>query len=356
VSDDPYYAQPVAETHRPYVAAEDRYQHLEYRRVGDSGLLLPPLSLGLWYNFGDNRPFATQREVLRHAFDVGITHFDLANNYGPPYGSAEVNFGRMMRTDFAPYRDEMIISTKAGWDMWPGPYGNAGSRKYVLSSLDASLARMSLDHVDLFYSHRFDPDTPVAETIAALDTAVRMGKATYVGISSYSPDRTAEAIGIARELGTPLVIHQPAYSMLNRWVERGLLTVLEEHGMGSIAFTVLAQGLLSDRYLGDEPVERATDRPTFDQGLVNDDNRERLRGLHAVAERRGQTLAQMALAWVLRPGGVTSALIGVSSVEQLDENLKAAENTDFSDDELAEIDKLAGEPDGVNLWSVSSDA
>ena len=355
MTSDAFYAQTVAETHRPYVAAEDRYQHFDYRRVGTSGLLLPPLSLGLWYNFGDNKPFDTQREVLRHAFDSGITHFDLANNYGPPYGSAEENFGRMMRTDFAPYRDEMIISTKAGWDMWPGPYGNAGSRKYVLSSLDASLARLSLDHVDLFYSHRFDPDTPVAETIAALDTAVRQGKATYVGISSYSPERTEEAIEIARELGTPLVIHQPAYSMLNRWVERGLLTVLEENGLGSIAFTVLAQGLLSDRYLGDEPT-KTSDRPTFDQSLVNDENRERLRGLNAVAERRGQTLAQMGLSWVLRPGGVTSALIGVSSMAQLDENLKAADNTDFSDDDLAEIDKLAGEPDGVNLWSVSSDA
>ncbi len=356
MSEDAYYAQPVPETHRPYVAAEDRHRHLEYRRVGDSGLLLPPLSLGLWYNFGDNRPFDTQREVLRHAFDRGITHFDLANNYGPPYGSAEENFGRMMRTDFAPYRDEMILSTKAGWDMWPGPYGNAGSRKYILASLDASLARMSVDHVDLFYSHRVDTDTPIAETIGALDTAVRQGKATYVGISSYSPERTAEAVAVARELGTPLVIHQPAYSMLNRWVERGLLTVLQEHGLGSIAFTVLAQGLLSDRYLGDEPVDRATDRPSFDERLVNDENRERLRGLAAVAERRGQTLAQMALAWVLRPGGVTSALIGVSSVEQLDENLKAAENTDFSDEELAEIDRWAGDADGVNLWAVSSDA
>ena len=355
MSDQPYYAQSVAETHRPYVAAEDRYQRFEYRRVGDSGLLLPPLSLGLWYNFGDDKPFDTQREVLRHAFDSGITHFDLANNYGPPYGSAEENFGRMMRTDFAPYRDEMIISSKAGWDMWPGPYGNASSRKYLLSSLDASLKRLSLDHVDIFYSHRFDPDTPVSETIAALDIAVRQGKATYVGISSYSPERTAEAVGIANELGTPLVIHQPAYSMLNRWVERGLLTVLEEHGIGSIAFTVLAQGLLSDRYLGDEPTS-TSNRPTFDQSLVNDDNRERLRGLNAVAEGRGQTLAQMALSWVLRPGGVTSALIGVSSVKQLDENLKAADNTDFSDDELAEIDRLAGEPDAVNLWKVSSDA
>jgi L-glyceraldehyde 3-phosphate reductase len=354
MSDDPYYAQSVDETHRPYVAAEDRYQHLEYRRVGDSGLMLPPLSLGLWYNFGDDRPFVTQREILRHAFDAGITHFDLANNYGPPYGSAEENFGRMMRTDFAPYRDEMIISTKAGWDMWPGPYGNASSRKYILASLDASLGRLGLDHVDVFYSHRFHPDTPVAETIGALDTAVRMGKATYVGISSYSPERTAEAVDVARELGTPLVIHQPSYSMLNRWVEGGLLTVLHEHGLGSIAFTVLAQGLLSDRYLDEDA--SASDRPTFDQSLVNDDNRERLRGLNAVAEARGQTLAQMALAWVLRPGGVTSALIGVSSVEQLDENLKAAANTDFSDDELAEIDRQAGEPDGVNLWTDSSDA
>jgi L-glyceraldehyde 3-phosphate reductase len=355
VSDEPYYAQSVAETHRPYVAAEDRYQRFEYRRVGDSGLLLPPLSLGLWYNFGDDKPFDTQREVLRHAFDSGITHFDLANNYGPPYGSAEENFGRMMRTDFGPYRDEMIISSKAGWDMWPGPYGNASSRKYLLSSLDASLKRLSLDHVDIFYSHRFDPETPISETIAALDTAVRQGKATYVGISSYSPERTAEAVGIANELGTPLVIHQPAYSMLNRWVERGLLAALEERGIGSIAFTVLAQGLLSDRYLGDEPTT-TSDRPTFDQSLVNDDNRERLRGLNAVAKGRGQTLAQMALSWVLRPGGVTSALIGVSSVEQLDENLKAADNTDFTDDELAEIDRLAGEPDAVNLWKVSSDA
>ena len=283
MSDEPYYAQSVAETHRPYVAAEDRYQRFEYRRVGDSGLLLPPLSLGLWYNFGDDKPFDTQREVLRHAFDSGITHFDLANNYGPPYGSAEENFGRMMRTDFAPYRDEMIISSKAGWDMWPGPYGNASSRKYLLSSLDASLKRLSLDHVDIFYSHRFDPDTPVSETIAALDTAVRQGKATYVGISSYSPERTAEAVGIANELGTPLVIHQPAYSMLNRWVERGLLTVLEEHGMGSIAFTVLAQGLLSDRYLGDEPTT------TSEPADVRPEPRQRRQPRTAArAQRRGR--------------------------------------------------------------------
>jgi L-glyceraldehyde 3-phosphate reductase len=352
---DAYYAQDVPDTHRPYVAAADRYQHLEYRRVGDSGLLLPPLSIGLWYNFGDNRPFDTQREVLRHAFDRGVTHFDLANNYGPPYGSAEENFGRMMRTDFKPYRDELVLSTKAGWDMWPGPYGNAGSRKYILSSLDASLERMSVDHVDIFYSHRVDTETPVAETIGALDTAVRQGKALYAGISSYSPERTAEAARIARELGTPLLIHQPAYSMLNRWVERGLLATLRAEGMGSIAFTALAQGLLSDRYLGDEPVQRAVKRPTFDEGILTDENRERLRQLAAVAERRGQTLSQMALAWVLRPGGVTSAVIGVSSVEQLDENLKAAENTEFTDEELAEIDRWAGDADGVNLWASSSE-
>jgi L-glyceraldehyde 3-phosphate reductase len=353
---EPYYAQDVPDTHRPYVAAEDRYRRFEYRRCGASGLFLPPLSVGLWYNFGDNRPFDTQREVLRHAFDVGITHFDLANNYGPPYGSAEENFGRMMRTDFKPYRDELVISTKAGWDMYPGPYGNAGSRKYVLDSLDASLARMSLDHVDIFYSHRFQPDTPVEETMGALDTAVRQGKATYVGISSYSPERTVEAVAVARELGTPLVIHQPSYSMLNRWVERGLLGVLEEHGLGSIAFTALAQGLLSDRYLDDEPVQRAVKRPTFDERILTDENRERLRGLADLAGKRGQSLAQMALAWVLRPGGVTSAVIGVSSVEQLDENLEALENTEFSDEELTEIDRLAGEPDGVNLWTVSSEA
>ncbi|TXL56572.1 L-glyceraldehyde 3-phosphate reductase [Aeromicrobium terrae] len=352
---DAYYAQDVPETHRPYVAAADRYQNLEYRRVGDSGLLLPPLSVGLWYNFGDNRPFDTQREVLRHAFDRGITHFDLANNYGPPYGSAEENFGRMMRTDFKPYRDELVLSTKAGWDMWPGPYGNAGSRKYILSSLDASLGRMSVDYVDIFYSHRVDTETPVAETIGALDTAVRQGKALYAGISSYSPERTAEAARIARELGTPLLIHQPAYSMLNRWVERGLLATLRAEGMGSIAFTALAQGLLSDRYLNDEPVQRAVKRPTFDESILTDENRERLRQLAAVAERRGQTLSQMALAWVLRSGGVTSAVIGVSSVEQLDENLKAAENTDFTDEELAEIDRWAGDADGVNLWASSSE-
>lgn len=355
MTEERYYADPVPDLHRPYAAADDRYQHLDYRRVGTSGLLLPPISLGLWWNFGDNRPYDTQREILRHAFDRGITHFDLANNYGPPYGSAEENFGRMMRTDFKPYRDELILSTKAGWDMWPGPYGKLGSRKYLLSSLDASLERMSVDYVDIFYSHRADPGTPVEETILALDTAVGQGKALYAGISSYSPERTAEAMAVARDLGTPLIIHQPSYSMLNRWVERGLLTTLGEEGLGSIGFSPLAQGLLTDRYLGDESVERAGDRGSFDDGVLTDDNLERLRGLAGIAEQRGQSLAQLAISWVLRPGGVTSALIGASSTRQLDENLAAAAQTDFTDDELAAIDEFAGDAEGVDLWKGSAD-
>src|SRR3954452_13793107 len=264
--------QGVPHTLDPWRASPDRYDSMVYRRVGKSGLLLPAISLGLWYNFGDNRPFDVQREVLRHAFDNGVTHFDLANNYGPPYGSAEENFGRMMRTDFKPYRDELILSSKAGWDMWPGPYGKLGSRKYLLSSLDASLERMSVDYVDIFYSHRADPSTPVEETIMALDTAVGQGKALYAGISSYSPERTAEAVAIARDLETPLVIHQPSYSMLNRWVERGLLTVLDEHGLGSIGFSPLAQGLLTDRYLGDDPVEHAVNRGSLDESVLTKDN------------------------------------------------------------------------------------
>ncbi|MEH3034623.1 MAG: aldo/keto reductase [Aeromicrobium erythreum] len=355
MTEERYWADAVPETHQPYVAAADRYEQLDYRRVGDSGLLLPPLSLGLWYNFGDDRPFATQREVLRHAFDHGITHFDLANNYGPPYGSAEENFGRMMRTDFKPYRHELVLSSKAGWDMWPGPYGKLGSRKYVLNSLEESLRRMSVDHVDIFYSHRADPGTPVAETIGALDTAVRQGKALYVGISSYSPERTAEAVRVARELGTPLVIHQPSYSMLNRWIEDGLTTVLDEHGLGSIGFTPLAQGLLTDKYLGDGPAKRSTDRPSFSDDVLTDDNLRRLRGLADIAKERGQSLAQMAISWVLRPGGVTSALIGASSTEQLDENLAAASQTDFTDEELARIDELAVSTEGVDLWKVSAE-
>ena len=355
MSDSASFAASVPELHRPYVAAEDRYTHWDYRRVGRTGLLLPPLSVGLWWNFGDNFPFDNQRAILRRAFDNGITHFDLANNYGPPYGSAEENFGRMMRTDFKPYRDELILSTKAGYDMWPGPYGDRGSRKYLLASLDASLERMSVDYVDIFYSHRVDPNTPLEETIGALDTAVRQGKALYAGISSYSPERTVEAVAIAKQLGTPIVIHQPSYSMLNRWVEEGLLDALEENGLGSIAFTVLAQGLLSDRYVESANPARSQDRGSFDASMASDDNRQRLRGLAGIAKGRGQTLAQMALSWVLRPGGVTSALIGVSSVAQLDENLAAAQKTDFTVDELSEIDRFAGEA-GVNIWAASSDA
>jgi L-glyceraldehyde 3-phosphate reductase len=343
-------------THDPWVAARERYGDMPYRRVGTSGLLLPAISLGLWYNFGDNRPFDVQREVLRYAFDRGITHFDLANNYGPPYGSAEENFGRMLRRDFKPYRNELIISTKAGWDMWPGPYGQLGGRAYLLASLDESLERLGLDYVDVFYSHRIDPVTPLEETIGALDTAVRAGKTRYVGISSYSAAKTAEAAAIARRLGTPLVIHQPSYSLLNRWVEGGLTTELNHAGMGAIAFTALAQGLLTDRYLQKSAadIDRATARPTFDDGLVTDEVLGRLRGLAAIAERRGQSLAQLALAWVLRDPTVASALVGASSVAQLEENLGALANLDFTPDELGEIDRYASDS-GIDLWRESSD-
>jgi L-glyceraldehyde 3-phosphate reductase len=329
---------------------------MTYRRVGTSGLLLPAISLGLWYNFGDNRPFDVQREVLRHAFDRGITHFDLANNYGPPYGSAEENFGRMLRRDFKPYRNELIISSKAGWDMWPGPYGQLGGRTYLLASLDESLDRLGLDYVDVFYSHRIDPVTPLEETIGALDSAVRAGKTRYVGISSYSPAKTAEAAAIAQRLGTPLVIHQPSYSLLNRWIEGGLTTELAKAGMGAIAFTALAQGLLTDRYLQRPAadVDRATARPTFDDDLVTDEVSERLRGLAAIAERRGQSLAQLALAWVLREPTIASTLIGASSVAQLDENLGALDNLEFTADELDEIDRYASDS-GIDLWRESSD-
>jgi L-glyceraldehyde 3-phosphate reductase len=343
-------------THDPWVAARDRYDAMPYRRVGTSGLLLPAISLGLWYNFGDNRPFDVIREVLRHAFDRGITHFDLANNYGPPYGSAEENFGRMMRRDFKPYRNELIISTKAGWDMWPGPYGQLGSRAYLLASLDESLDRMGLDYVDVFYSHRIDPVTPLEETIGALDTAVRAGKTRYVGISSYSARKTAEAAAIAQRLGTPLVIHQPSYSLLNRWIEGDLTTELTNAGMGAIAFTALAQGLLTDRYLKRAPsdVDRATARPTFDDELVTGEVLDRLRGLAGIAERRGQSLAQLALSWVLRDPTVASTLVGASSVAQLDENLGALDNLDFTADELAEIDRYASDS-GIDMWRESSD-
>jgi L-glyceraldehyde 3-phosphate reductase len=343
-----------ANPHDPYLADPERYSGTDYRRVGKSGLHLPPVSLGLWYNFGDNVAFDSQRAILRAAFDAGVTHFDLANNYGPPYGSAEENFGRVVAKDFAPYRNEIIISTKAGWDMWPGPMGQLGSRGYMLASLDESLTRMGLDHVDIFYSHRYDPNTPLEETIGALDAAVRSGKARYIGISSYSVERTREAVEIARGLGTPLAIHQPAYSMLNRWVEDGLLGVLDESGMGAIAFTPLAQGLLTDRYLGDGAVERAMNRPSFSPEFVNEENLSRLRGLHAIAQQRGQSLAQLAIAWVLRKSTVASALIGVSRVEQLRENLGALGRLEFTVDELAEIDRYALDS-GLNLWAASSD-
>ncbi len=347
------YRSRGGDLHRPYVAADDRYDLAEYRRVGSSGLTLPPVSLGLWWNFGDNIPFDDQRELLRHAFDRGITHFDLANNYGPPYGSAETNFGRMMREDFAPYRDELIISSKAGYDMWDGPYGNGGSRKYLIASAEQSLRRMGLDHVDIFYSHRVDPEVPIEETVAALDTLVRQGKALYVGISSYSAERTAAAAAVARSLGTPLVIHQPAYSILNRWVEDGLTEVLRQEGMGAIAFTPLAQGLLTDKYLGGGPAERAQKRRSLPDEPLTDDGLETLRALDLIARERGQSLAQMAIQWVLRDPVVASALIGASRPAQLDENLRALEGPAFTAEELERIDALSDGID-VDLWAESA--
>jgi len=337
-------------------AATDRYDRMPYRRCGRSGLLLPAVSLGLWHNFGHDRPLDGQREILRRAFDLGVTHFDLANNYGPPYGSAEENFGRIMRSDLAPYRDELIISTKAGYDMWPGPYGEWGSRKYVLASLDQSLGRMGLDYVDIFYSHRLDPDTPLEETMGALDTAVRQGKALYAGISSYSAERTEEAARILRELGTPLLIHQPSYSMLNRWVEPDLLEVLGREGIGSIVFSPLGQGMLTDKYLDGIPQgSRASQGKSLDPEFLNEDNLARVRALNEIAGRRGQTLAQLAVAWVLRDPRVTSALIGASSVPQLEDNVAALDRLDFSPEELAEIDRYAVDS-GINLWARSSGA
>ncbi|WP_123023565.1 aldo/keto reductase [Mycolicibacterium stellerae] len=346
----------VPHTLDPWSASQDRYDSMVYRRVGNSGLILPAISLGLWYNFGDNRPFDIQREVLRHAFDHGITHFDLANNYGPPYGSAEENFGRMMRSDFRPYRHELTISSKAGWDMWPGPNGQLGSRGYLLSSLEDSLRRLSIDYVDIFYSHRFDPATPLEETIGALATAVQLGHARYVGISSYSAEHTAEAKEIADRAGIPLVIHQPSYSLLNRWIESGLTEQLRSAGMGAISFTALAQGLLTDRYATEDAadIDRATSRPTFADDAVTDEVLAKIRGLKTIAAARGQSLAQMALAWVLRDPVVASTLIGASSVAQLDENLGALDNLDFSDDELRSIDEYATEA-GIDLWRESSD-
>jgi L-glyceraldehyde 3-phosphate reductase len=337
-----------------YVPAPDRYERMQYRRSGRSGLQLPELSLGLWNNFGDDFPFESSRAIVRRAFDLGITHFDLANNYGPPYGSAEENFGRMLAHDLRPYRDELVISTKAGYDMWPGPYGEWGSRKYLLSSLDQSLHRMGLDYVDIFYSHRFDPETPLEETMGALDTAVRQGKALYVGISSYSAAKTREAAELLRELGTPLLIHQPSYSMLNRWIEPDLLDVLEQEGVGCIVFSPLAQGMLTDRYLHGIPKgSRASRNATLSPSLLTDETLEKVRALNELASQRGQSLAQMALAWTLRDPRVTSALAGASSVEQLEANVSALERLDFSDDELAEIDKYATDSD-INLWARSS--
>ncbi|GAA3629089.1 L-glyceraldehyde 3-phosphate reductase [Microbacterium awajiense] len=343
----------VPELHRPYAAAADRYGSTDYRQVGTSGLYLPPISLGLWWNFGDNIPLDDQRALLRHAFDGGITHFDLANNYGPPYGSAEKNFGRIFAEDFRPYRDELIISSKAGWDMWPGPYGDLGSRKYILASADQSLGRMGLDYVDIFYSHRVDPVTPIEETVGALDTLVKQGKALYVGISSYSAERTAEAAAVARSLGTPLVIHQPAYSILNRWVEDGLTGVLRQEGMGAIAFTPLAQGLLTSKYLGDGTAERAQRRSSLPDRTLSDKGLATLRGLDVIAKERGQTLAQMAIQWVLREDVVTSALIGASRPSQLDENLAALQGPAFSTEELERIDALSDGID-VDLWAEST--
>ena len=333
-----------------YAPEPSRYQTMPYRRCGRSGLLLPALSLGLWQNFGEDRPLQDQRAILRRAFDAGVTHFDLANNYGPPYGSAETNFGRILASDFAGYRDELVISTKAGWDMWPGPYGDLGSRKYLLASLDQSLRRLGLDYVDIFYHHHFDPDTPLEETLGALHSAVTQGKALYVGISSYSDRRTAEAVSILADMGTPLLIHQPSYSMLNRWIEEGLLDVLAERGVGCIAFSPLAQGLLTDRYLDGVPEgSRAARDGSLSTGMLSGENLDRVRALNGVAARRGQTLAQMAIAWALRDRRVTSVLIGASSVGQLEQNLAALDRLDFDAEELAEIDRYALES-GIDLW------
>ncbi len=340
----------------PFVAAPVRYETMPYRRVGRSGLDLPAISLGLWQNFGEDRPLAVQRAIVRLAFDRGITHFDLANNYGPPFGAAEETFGRIFGSDLRPYRDELVISTKAGWEMWSGPYGDRGSRKYLLSSLDQSLKRMGLEYVDIFYSHRVDSTTPMEETLGALDTAVRQGKARYAGISSYSAERTRKAAAILADLGTPLLIHQPSYSMLNRWIEDGLLDVLAQTGVGCIAFTPLAQGLLTDRYLGGVPAgSRVTAKGSFATEFLSEENLAKVRGLNEIAKRRGQSLAQMAIAWILRDPRVTSALVGASSVEQLTDTLGALDRLDFSPDELAEIDRYATES-GVNLWAGSSEA
>jgi L-glyceraldehyde 3-phosphate reductase len=340
-----------------YEAAADRYDtKMPYRRCGRSGLKLPEVSFGLWQNFGGESALEQQRATIRRAFDLGVTHFDLANNYGPPYGSAEANFGLILRADLRPYRDELIISTKAGYDMWPGPYGEWGSRKYLLASLDQSLARMGLDYVDIFYSHRFDPKTPLEETMGALDTAVRSGRALYAGISSYSAERTGEAAAILRQLGTPLLIHQPSYSMLNRWIEGGLLDVLGDAGIGCIAFSPLAQGLLTSRYLNGIPAgSRASRSGSLSADQISQETLTHVRALHEIAAARGQTLPQLALSWVLRDERVTSALIGASSMAQLEENLAAVRGPAFTGDELAAIDKRALEA-GINIWAQSSES
>ncbi|MCX4829055.1 MULTISPECIES: L-glyceraldehyde 3-phosphate reductase [unclassified Streptomyces] len=337
----------------PYVASAGRYGSMEYRRTGRSGLKLPAVSLGLWHNFGDDRTLASQRSILRRAFDLGVTHFDLANNYGPPPGSAELNFGKIFAQDFAPYRDELVLSTKAGYRMHPGPYGEWGSRKYLMSSLDASLKRMGVDYVDIFYSHRFDPDTPLEETMGALASAVQQGKALYVGVSSYTSEQTAEAARLLREMGVPAIIHQPSYSMLNRWTEDdNLLDTLEAAGMGCISFAPLAQGLLTGKYLKEIPEgSRATQGKSLDPDLLSEDVVRRLNGLNDIAQRRGQSLAQMALSWVLRDERMTSALIGASSVKQLEENLAALEGPKLTDEELTEIDSFAVTTAGTNIWN-----
>jgi L-glyceraldehyde 3-phosphate reductase len=337
-----------------YLAAADRYQRMSYARCGRSGLQLPRISLGLWQNFGGTAPFENARDMVLKSFDAGITHFDLANNYGPPYGSAEVNFGRILATDLAAHRDELIVSTKAGYDMWPGPYGEWGSRKYLLASLDQSLKRMGLDYVDIFYSHRYDPNTPLEETMSALDTAVRSGRALYVGISSYGPQKTREVAGILRGLKTPCLIHQPSYSMLNRWVENGLLEVLEQEGIGCIAFSPLAQGLLTTRYLQGVPdASRASREGSFRKAMLSERNLDKVRALNQIAAQRGQSLAQMALAWVLRKPAITSALIGASGWSQINECLGALQNLQFSGDELQKIDRYAVDGD-LNIWAASS--
>lgn len=344
-----------------YIAAENRYDTMTYRRTGTSGLHLPAVSLGLWHNFGGDFVFENARAMVRRAFDLGITHFDLANNYGPPPGSAEENFGRLLATDLAEYRHELVISTKAGYRMQPGPYGEWGSRKYLLGSLDASLKRMGLDYVDIFYSHRFDPNTPLEETMGALDSAVKQGKALYVGISSYSAAMTKKAVGILRELGTPCLIHQPSYSMLNRWIEAELLETLDEEGMGCIVFSPLAQGLLTKKYLGGVPedsrleVGKRTGKQSFKEDFINENTLSKVRALNDTAEARGQTLAQMALAWCLRHEQITSVLIGASRPAQIDENVNALKNLEFSDDELAAIDQYATDS-GINIWAASSEA